>query len=260
MKRLIPILIFTIAFVGVFLYLNWEEEIEEKVVVEVEEVRYEEVEKDLGDVEDVWDVGDSLTSLKSHTSPTSPTTFNLAIPWTPQAPNAAWDHRDQEACEEASIYMVDLYYQGIGSGLVDPDIADAAIQDLVDEQMQMFGYFESTTAEQTAELVESYYGYTTELIQDPTIDQIKEAILAGNPVVVPMAGQVLDNPYFTPPGPEYHMLVIKGYTEEGFITNDPGTQRGENWLYDYDHFMNSIHDWDETDILSGKKVVIVIQK
>ena len=154
--------------------------------------------------------------------------------------------------------MVDQFYQGLSEGLIDPGIADASIQDLVDQQMQMFGYFESTTAEQTAELVESYYGYTTRLIHDPTIDQIKDEILAGHPIVVPAAGQVLANPYYTPPGPEYHMLVIKGFTEQGFITNDPGTKRGENWLYEYDHFMNSIHDYVAADILSGEKVVIVI--
>jgi len=252
-----------IAFAGVFLYLNQEPEIK---VADVPAVAFDEV----LEVVEVARVAEEKIAAVTPETPEIPitpetletpvTSFNLAIPWTPQAPNAVWDHRDQEACEEASIYMVDLYYQGIGSGLVDPDIADAAIQDLVDEQMQMFGYFESTTAEQTAELIESYYGYSTELIIDPTVDQIKDQILAGYPVVVPMAGQVLDNPYFTPPGPEYHMLVIKGFTEEGFITNDPGTRNGENWIYDYDHFMNSIHDWVEDDILSGKKVVIVIQK
>ncbi len=267
MKRVIPLIIFLVAFAGAFLYLEW---VEEPVVekVEVPEISFEEVQEPEGS-----DTRQSVTLQEQNNVLTDVTPdevelvepdpiieFNLAIPWTPQAPHAVWDHRDQEACEEASIYMVDLYYQGVSSGLVDPDTAGAAIQELVDKQMDMFGYFESTTAEQTAQLVETYYGYSTELLQEPTIDQIKDEILAGHPVVVPMAGQVLANPYFTPPGPEYHMLVIKGFTEEGFITNDPGTRHGENWLYEYDHFMNSIHDYVADDILSGKKVVIVIQK
>lgn len=260
MRRLIPIFIFTFAFVGVFLYLNQEPEIK---VVDVPEISFDEV------VEVVEVKDDTLTGvdpidpeeveLVEETPVRASSQFNLAIPWTSQAPNAVWDARDQDACEEASIYMVHLFFEGVGSGLIDSDIADVAIQDLVDGEMKMFGYFESTTAEQTAELIESYYGYSTELIEDPTVEQIKEAILTGHPVVVPVAGQMLANPYFTPPGPEYHMLVVKGFTENGFITNDPGTRHGENWLYEYDHLMNSIHDWNEDDILSGKKVVIVIQ-
>ena len=261
MKKILLIFFFILITTGVFLYLDNEEFVEVKV--EVPEFTFEQVAETGNDTRQGVDSTDAVAGVipdeEIQPEPEQePTEFNLAIPWTSQAPHAVWDARDQDACEEASIYMVDLYYQGVESGLVDPETADAAIQDLVDYEMQLFGYFESTTAQQVVELIESYYGYTTELIQDPTVDQIKEAVLAGQPVVVPMAGQVLANPFFTPPGPEYHMLVVKGFTEEGFITNDPGTKRGENWLYEYDHFMNSIHDYVEGDMLSGQKVVIVI--
>ena len=258
-KRLLPTVVFLLVFIGVFLYLDQEPEVE---VADVPAVSFEEV---ADEIEVEPEVAESAPypepppDLPLRKGEEDPSEFNLAVPWTSQAPHAVWDHRDQEACEEASIYMVDQFYRGVAEGLIDPDIADAAIDDLVEEQMQLFGYFESTTAAQTADLVEMFYGYTVELITDPTVDQIKDEVLAGHPVVIPAAGQVLANPYFTPPGPEYHMLVIKGFTEDGFITNDPGTKRGENWIYEYEHFMNSIHDWVEDDILSGEKVVIVIQ-
>jgi hypothetical protein len=261
MRRLIPTIVFIVVTAGVFLYFSQQEYVEVKV--EVPELTFKQVaevaEEGFEDVEET--TPDTLETSGALDTPETPTTsFNLAIPWTSQAPHAVWDARDQDACEEASIYMAHLYFEGVSSGLFDPATADTAIQDLVDYEMQQFGFFESTTAEQVVELVESYYGYSTQLIQDPTVDQIKGAVLNGYPVVVPMAGQVLANPFFTPPGPEYHMLVVKGFTEEGFITNDPGTKRGENWLYEYDHFMNSIHDYVEGDMLSGQKVVIVIQK
>mgnify|MGYP001618174552 FL=1 len=71
---------------------------------------------------------------------------------------------------------------------------------------------------------------------------------------------MLPNPHFRNGGPEYHTLVIRGYTEDSFITNDPGTQFGENFLYKYSDLMNSIHDWNEGDVKNGKRLVLVIDK
>ena len=62
---------------------------------------------------------------------------------------------------------------------------------------------------------------------------IISALRDGGVVLVPMNGQKLRNPYFTAPGPERHMLLIRGYdpSTKEFITNDPGTKRGENYRY-----------------------------
>ena len=40
------------------------------------------------------------------------------------------------------------------------------------------------------------------------------------------------------------MLVIKGYLDNSFITNDPGTKRGENFIYSIDNLLLSLADWD----------------
>jgi len=74
---------------------------------------------------------------------------------------------------------------------------------------------------------------------------------------VPAAGRELGNPNFTDPGPLYHMLVVRGYTENNFITNDVGTRKGENYQYKYDVLMNAIHDWNGGDVNNGQRVVIV---
>ncbi len=236
------------------------EESEKEVVEEVEEVEIVEGDARKGVSRAELDVdADSLPAV-TPTETELPDELNLAVPWTPQAPFANWDEVHEETCEEASIYMVHLFFEGEPAGLVDPAMVDAVLLDMVEEEKEKFGYWENTTAEETAEFAESYYGYETELIIDPTVDDIKEQLALGYPVIVPLAGQVLANPYFTPPGPDYHMLLIKGYTSTGFITNDPGTRRGENWVYEYDHFMNSIHDWNGGDVLNGQKVVIVLKK
>ena len=104
------------------------------------------------------------------------------------------------------------------------------------------------------------FGHTYRLIEDPTVDQIKAELVAGRPVIVPAAGRLLGNPYFTAPGPIYHMLVIRGYTQnDQFIVNDPGTSRGESFLYDFDTLLYALHDWNNGgEITQGRKVVIVL--
>jgi len=79
----------------------------------------------------------------------------------------------------------------------------------------------------------------------------------------------LGNPYFRTPGPIYHMLVVKGYDEDEFITNDVGTKRGDGFRYKYDRLISAIHDWDhqsaeggmtDEEIARGRRVLIVIEK
>ncbi len=207
-------------------------------------------------------LGAPQNDIKNSSSPTPstlPVSFNLAVPFTPQAPFANWDDVHEETCEEASLYMVHLYYQGTPEGLVAPATAEDALLKIVEAEKNLFGYFEDTTAEETARFIREYYGYArVDVMADPTVEDIKQHVAAGRPVIVPAAGRLLGNPYFTPPGPVYHMLVVRGYTPEGFIVNDPGTKRGEAYFYSFDAIMNAMHDWDPEEITDGRKAIIVI--
>lgn len=198
-------------------------------------------------------------SVDTQEEDTIPSEFNLAIPFTSQAPHVNWDYPYKEACEEASAYMVSLYYSGNDEETVPAVTADSAILNLVEYQEALFGYYEDTTAAETAAFIESYYHLTPELVFNPTADQIREFIAEGYPVIAPAAGQVLENPYFQSPGPPYHMLVIRGYTSSGFITNDPGTRRGQEFFYSESNLMDSIHDFNDEDATLGQKVVIVVK-
>jgi len=196
-------------------------------------------------------------NIKTNFTNELPTSFNLGIPFTPQAPTANWDATFKEACEEASIMMIDRFYQqtDFASGTE----TEKEILKMVDWQMNNFGGHFDLTASQTAEMIKSYLGYQkVEIIDKPTIAEIKNHLAESHPVIVPAAGQLLNNPYFRQPGPIYHMLVIKGYAKDKFITNDPGTKRGQDYLYDYQIIMDAMHDWNENDIRQGAKRVIVI--
>ena len=194
--------------------------------------------------------------------------INLAVPFMPQAPFGNWKLPYQEACEETSAILVDKFYKN------EPITAEAAkneILKLVEWQKQRFGYYFHTTAGETATILKQYFGYKrVDVLRDITIDEIKSHLLAGRPVIVPLAGRMLDNPYYTQPVPIYHMLVIKGFTKDGkFITNDVGTKRGQNYAYDEKALFNAIHDaptggdgWAvdnvEEYVKTGKKAIVIV--
>ena len=185
---------------------------------------------------------------------------NLNILFISQAPYAIWDELHDHACEEAAIIMV-YYY--LTEKVLTKDIGEKEILNMVDWQIKNWGGHFDLNVEQIVEFFKNYYEYENiELAYDFEIEDIKKELARGNPVIVPAAGQLLKNPYFTPPGPEYHVLVIKGYDDEKseFITNDPGTKRGTDFRYNYQVLENAIHDFNGGDILNGRKAMIVVKK
>lgn len=187
-----------------------------------------------------------------------PASFNLHIPFTPQAPHANWDLPFQETCEEASVFMARAFIMGDSRAVIDKDEASDALLDLVRWQKDRFGYYEDTTAAETALMAAEYYGLRYRILENPTVLDIKKEISAGHPVVVPAHGKSLFNPYFRNGGPVYHMLLIKGYTPTHFITNDPGTRRGADFTYPYNVLMNATHDLNKGKVLEGARRVIVV--
>ena len=51
--------------------------------------------------------------------------------------------------------------------------------------------------------------------------------------------------------------MIIGYTEDGFVTHDPGTSRGEGFVYSFATLMGALHDWNNGDVQSGEPVILV---
>lgn len=192
----------------------------------------------------------------------TPTTkeANLAVPFTSQAPSADWSMPYQEACEEASLMMVHAYLSNAGAFTVDG--AEKEIQALVAWQNEKFGYFEDTDAQQVVQMAKEFYGYSkSRVVPLTSMDDVKKQIDRGVAVILPASGKLLRNPYFRDGGPPYHMLVAKGYTKDGkIITNDPGTRRGADYLYDTSALWEAIHDWNGGKVLEGRKVMVIIEK
>lgn len=186
-----------------------------------------------------------------------PKSYLIDVPFTSQAPLSNWDSEHEDACEEASLIM--LKYWIDKKKFYDKESADAEILAMLKyEQENSFG--KSITISDLSTIAKDYYhiaNLSTKAITSP--DDIKQVIATGTPVIVGAAGKILPNPNFRNGGPNYHMLLIKGYDQEGFITNDPGTRKGESFYYKNDELFEAIHDWQQTNILLGEKKILFIK-
>lgn len=186
-----------------------------------------------------------------------PNELNLDIPFTSQAPFGNWDAAHEEYCEEASLLMANRFLNN--QPITGPADADAAMNAIAAWEVERFGYFESTTAEETAIIAREYLGLEAEVMPFNFVI-IHEALINGRVVIIPAAGRELGNPFFTAPGPIYHMLVIKGWTEDYIITNDPGTKRGADYVYDPEVLQNAVGDYNHNDPSNGEKLMVVVGK
>jgi hypothetical protein len=191
--------------------------------------------------------------------PKIPEKYILDIPFYSQAPFGNWDKVHEEMCEEASLLNAGLYL--LGKKLSKEDF-ESELGKMRKIEKRMFNDYESTTVAETKKFADEYFQERLQMkiIENPTIESIEAEIAADHPVVVPLAGRDIGNPNFTPPGPVYHMLVVKGYDASSFITNDVGTRKGNSYVYKKEVIMKSIHDWDKTDIRHGAKRVLVLYK
>ncbi len=190
-----------------------------------------------------------------------PAEVNLKVPFTSQAPHANWEDPYGEFCEEASALMAAYYLQN--KPIPSASLADQELLKVKSFEEGWFGYYKDTTAKETATILKEHFAVPDsklQLVSRPNIQQIKEFLAAGKIVLVPAAGRMLPNPNYTAPGPVYHMIVIKGYTKDGqFITNDPGTRKGADFLFDFNYVMDAMHDWNgSSDIIYGDKVILVV--
>jgi hypothetical protein len=193
----------------------------------------------------------------------APAQYNIPVAFISQAPYQVWDELHGEACEEASMLMVAKYLRGEP---VTPSTSEQGILSLVKWEGE-HGYKIDTTAAETVDILREYFSIKAELVTEVTVERMKQELAKGRLIIVPAAGRLLGNPNFTGNGPIYHMLVVRGYTATDFITNDPGTRKGDGYRYRHATLLNAIHDWDhgraeggmtDAEMAQGRKVMIVI--
>ncbi|MBT7553059.1 hypothetical protein HN670_01150 [bacterium] len=185
--------------------------------------------------------------------------INLAVPFTSQAPTTNWQQPFQDACEEASVLMVDYYYKN--QVMPEPKEVEVILFEMVDWQIDNWGDHHNLTMSELADFITTTFGYQTELIPDLTPAKVIRYLDLGQPIIIPANGHLLDNSNFSGDGPEYHMLVIKGYQDNYFVTNDPGTRKGANFIYTSENVFASIAEWNQKESLAtGPQIGLVIIK
>ncbi len=191
--------------------------------------------------------------------------YILDVPFSPQAPLAEWDNPIfQDGCEEATVMMVMAWVSGEE---LTKNEARKKIADMAAWQKLYYGSYIDSSAEDTLErLIYKYYNYDkADLLSVGNAGDIIEQVEQNKVVIVPTNGQKLDNPYYTPPGPERHNLLIRGYDtiNKEFIVNDPGTKRGEAYRYKKEILLNAIRDYPSGNHLpiegEVKRMIVVWQ-
>lgn len=192
--------------------------------------------------------GDELPLIATSTTDTSSTPVTPAaggtggprenilqtVPFTSQAPLGEWsDARQQDGCEEASALMAMAWVKG-ETGQTATQWRDKIVA-LADWQQANKGENLDVHVNDVADWIfRDYFSHDGVSVKDVSsaADIIAE-LEVGRVVLLPMDGQALGNPYFSPPGPERHMLLVIGYDYDSqeFITNDPGTRRGASFRY-----------------------------
>ncbi len=185
----------------------------------------------------------TVAASTSDKTTSSPSVILMSVPFTSQAPLAEWkDARQQDACEEAAAAMAMAWVKG-ESGFT-PEQWKERILAIVDFEQKKYGESRDVSlSDMVAWIFKDYYAYDKVEIKSVNgPDDIIKELAAGRLVLTPMNGQLLGNPYYTPPGPTTHMLLLKGYdyAAREFVTNDAGTRHGQSYRYAAQTLFNAI--------------------
>jgi predicted double-glycine peptidase len=109
---------------------------------------------------------------------------------------------------------------------------------------------------------EGDFSWRATVIENPTLEQIKNEIINGRPVIVPVYAMALTNPVYESGAVDYHTVVVIGYDDSRkvFITHDPGTSRGEKFAYQYQEFYDAIHDLNESNYTDGPRRAVFTER
>lgn len=179
----------------------------------------------------------------------------LPVPYTVQAPDGVWEEPWLNACEEASLAMVDAYYE---QRALDNQAARRILA-VFTEKHRLFPVSLDESPYQIAHMANTFFSWRAKVVERATVEAIKKEVDHKRPVLLPFDAERVDNQNFENPKPSYHVAVVIGYDDEReeFIVHDPGTSRGEAFRYAYDELMDANASYtiqDTGEVLGGEAV------
>ncbi len=188
-----------------------------------------------------------------------PPAVTIAAPFYPQAPDGKWVLPRAQACSEANIILAAYYLKN--KSLTKEQFKKEVIE-LTKIQQKAFGTYIEIPLHDLKSLYDTFYGdvWSTRILENPTLDDIKAQLAQGKLIIVPTAGRMLNNPHFFGDGPRFHTILIRWYDDRYFYTNEVWMMNGENFAYPQDVIMNAMHDLVKWDITQWAKRVLIIEK
>lgn len=169
------------------------------------------------------------------------------VPFTVQAPTGNWDAAHEEYCEAAAALMVGRYYKGLQypNDRIPPADADSAMGQIVQWERQQWPGVLDLSLDKVAQVGQHFYDLQPTL-QPATLDNVKAALAAGHPVMIPVAthgapGGRAISPYYSA-GNVYHVIVLVGYDGNFVFANDAGISQGQNYKYDWPNVLEPAMD------------------
>ena len=190
-----------------------------------------------------------------------PAELTLDVPFSPQAPTGNWDNN--ENCEETSLIMAQAYFDGRTENILPADEVQESINKLNAWEDVNFGHHEDTGADETSRMAEKVLDLDVRQIRDYTESDLKRALSDDHVVLLPLSARLLENPqHYADGGPFYHMLIVIGYNEVGFIVHDPGSDDGADNVYSFAILKNAAVDWNNKTktIDPTRKIALIVSK
>ncbi len=189
-----------------------------------------------------------------------PATFILPVPFSAQAPTNDWSRN--EDCEETSLAMVNAFLNGNTKENISAIPTQATIDNLKIWEEKNLGYNADTGAKTTTRMAQDALGLKIKQIENYTALDLKKELLKGHPILLPINAKLLGIPQYLEDGPTYHMIVIRGFRDNTFIVNDPGTNNGDGNEYTFSVLQKASADWDNTlkKMDPTKKIALIVSK
>lgn len=150
-----------------------------------------------------------------------PQSAMLNVPYTSQVPTGNWnDPRQADGCEEASLVMAMGWING---GAVPPEEAERDIINISEYERRIFGFYQDTSAQDTARLMRDFFLYTDVAVKENiNTENIKQEIASNRLVIIPIDPRLTGLAMYRN-GPVRHMIVVVGYDDKNdeLIINDP---------------------------------------
>ena len=132
---------------------------------------------------------------------------------------------------------------------------------MTDYEIRFFGFHHDTSAEDTNRLMRQFYGIKGEVFRDIGTREIRSALEQGSAVMIPVNAQYLG--IYGQKAPPRHMIIVKGYTDSGFIINDPLIKNGANRVIVDEDLQRSLRDFPSgiyREVKEQKTAMIVIKR